>query len=151
MYPGFAKKRIELALKGRGKSSTIQVLWMENSGAADAVTGALVGGMETPMSGTLTGLVHQVGSETKLRQFAELQTGDLMLDVDPAAEVAVFDGQVLVSGTVGLDALKDKGVRFLVDDQVFTQSEIGEGLAQAWNVIFADQRLIRTILLRKAL
>jgi hypothetical protein len=151
MYPGYAKKRIELALKGQGKSSTIQVVWTDMSGGAvDDVTGAVQGGDETELSGTLPGFIHRVGAETKLRQFAEIQTGDMMLDVDPAAEVAVFDGQVLVSGTIGLDAVAQKGVRFLVDGQWFTQAEIGEDLAAAWNVIFADQRLIRTILLRKA-
>lgn len=150
MYPGYAKKRTELALKGRGKKSTVQVLWTENTGAPDDVTGALTGGTETPLSGTLGGLVNQASAETKLRQFAEIQAGDMILDLDPAAEVTVFDGQIFVSGTVGLDSLSDKGVRFLIDDQVFTQAEIGEGLAQAWNVVFADQRLVRTILLRKA-
>lgn len=150
MFPGYAKKRIQLAVLGRGKSSTIGVLWSDfGNGAPDGVTGALLGN-ETPLSGTMRGFIHEVSAAVKLRQFAEIQTGDVMVDLDPAASVAVYDGQVLVSGTVPLDSLSAGGVRFQVDGQLFTQADIGEELASAWNVIFADQQLVRTILLRKA-
>jgi hypothetical protein len=150
MYPGSAKKRIQLAILGAGKSSTVTVWWRAVAGGvADSVTGALVGGMETEVSGTMRGLTHQVAAQTQLRQFAEIQVGDMMLDIDPAAVVTIYSGQLL-SGTVTLDDIARQGVRFGIDGQQFTQKDIGENLAQAWNVLFADQELIRTILLRKA-
>lgn len=154
MYPGYAKKRIQLAMlgsiPGTRRSSTVNVVWVEiDNGTPDPVTGALVGGVQTELSGTLPGFIHEVSAATNLRQFAEIQTGDVIVDMDPDAVIAIAPGQ-LISGTIGLDDIADSGVRFLIDGNYFTQKGIGEELAQAWNAVFADQKLIRTIALRRA-
>lgn len=160
MYPGFARSRLQLATLGQTgvtgkKNCTVTVLWTAfPGGALDPVTGAQVGGESQEWSGTMSGLVHQVGAETKLRQFAEIQVGDQLLDIDPAGQIAVMGYATLASGTMptgGTVALDDlDGVRFQIDGNLYTESDIGEGLAQAWNVLFGDQRLVRTLHLRTA-
>ena len=126
------------------------VLWPHiEGGALDATTGAIVGGVEYSMSGTLKGFEREIAAETKLHQMAEIQMGDVLIDIDPDAVITIYPGQ-LQSGTRPLDELKTAGVRFQVDGKLYTQAQVGEELAQAWNTVFQDQQLIRTILLRKA-
>lgn len=160
MFPGFARNRLRLATLGQTgmtgrKSSDVMVLWSDYPGGEpDAVTGAELGGTGREWSGTMTGLVHQVAAETKLRQFSEIQVGDVLLDIDPAAQVCMLgyttlaSGTMLVSGTITLDTLD--GVRFLIDNTTYTEAELGEELAQAWEVLSGNQRMIRTLHLRVA-
>ena len=102
------------------------------------------------MSGTLPALLHQVSAQVVLRKFAELQVGDLILDLMPEAMVTVGDGTG-PSGTRSLDDLAELGVRFaLPDGQLFTQADVGEELAAAWQTWMGGIPLTRTIVLRKA-
>jgi len=148
-------------LGSQGPSTLVTVRWqvptaVPGSLPVDVITGALPDGGEQEVSGTLRGFWHQIGASTKLRQFSEIKVGDVLFDIDPGAVVAVYDGQVLVSGTlsagasVTLDAIATQGVRFELRGQSFVQAEIGDELADAWNVIVGGQALLGTVLLRKA-
>jgi hypothetical protein len=148
MNPTLARQRIRKALSRGG--STLIVHWVKTQGGdPDPITAAVVGAVETPLSGTLKAFRHQESAMAKLRQFQEIQAGDLLVDVLPEAAVTLYPGQ-LQSGTVALDALAECGVRFESNGVFYTQAEVGERLAQAWNVIFQDVELVRTVLLRKA-
>jgi hypothetical protein len=155
----FIKHRLRLKLQGavdQTGGSDVFVYWTEvTGGSADPVTGAVVGGVETPVSGVLRAFGAEEPARTVLRQFSEIKAGDLILDIDPDGLVNLFPQQVLadghqLSGTITLDNIADKGVRFEWGGQVYDQAQVGEELARAWNVIIGNQRLGRTLLLRRA-
>ena len=116
----------------------------------DPITGAFPDGSQSEVSGTIRAFWHQTGASIRLRQFTEIQVGDVIMDLDPDAMVSVYDGQPLASGVVSLDDIANQGVRFELNGQAYTQAEIGEELAQAWNVVVGGQPILRTMLLRKA-
>jgi hypothetical protein len=145
----FIKHRVELHLNGSVNvtgGTDVPVFWQEfQGGSVDAVTGAVVDGVEVPMSGTIRAFGKQEPPRSFLRQFAEIQAGDLIVDVPADGVIAVSPG-----GTTTLDAIKNKGVRFQWGDQLYVQAEVGEALAECWNAIVQGQRLGRTLLLRRA-
>ncbi len=152
MNLGYVKSRIRSQLYGTlGPSTALTVRWqVAPSGVVpDVVTGALVGAPLVEVSGTLPVFWHQVNAATKLRQYAEIQVGDVLVDLDPAAPVTVYPGQP-VSGVVALDALAEAGLVFERAGQRYVQAEVGEALAEAWSVVVGGQELLRTMLLRKA-
>jgi len=148
----FVKHRISLHLAGSedlAGANDVGVLWTEvANGVTDVVTGALVG-VETPLSGVLRGFGYEVEATTVVRRFQEIQAGDLLLDVLPDAPVTLYLGQPQ-SGVVSLDSLAGKGVRLVYGDRLYTQKDAGEDLAQAWDAIVGNQKLSRTLLLRRA-
>lgn len=147
MYPS-PKQDFKRFVRQHG--STITARWIERiGGSTDPLTGAQVGADEYPVYGTFKALRHQEGASTKLRQFMEIQEGDLLLDIDPDTEVTLPEGQVL-SGTLPLEALSERGVRFESNGEPYVQEKVGEELASLWSVVFEDQEIVRTILLRKA-
>jgi hypothetical protein len=158
MRLGFARTRIGLSFAGTGPASVIGVVWQEGLNqqngvvvGLDPVTEALQDVL-LPMSGTLAAQVHQVGSETKLRHFAEIQEGDLMLDTPSPTLVTIYDGQ-FYSGTTPLSGLAEKGVLFEVplgSGEFYRQKEVGEQLAAAWRVEVQSLILRETRLLRKS-
>ena len=147
----FARHRIHLQMRGAGGlASDVIVHWIETQGGAlDETTGALVGGVETPVSGVLRALSSEQPARSVVRQFAEIQAGDLLLDLAPDPGVEVLPNPVL-SGTVRLDDLAKKGVRFERGGQFYVQKEVGEELARAWTVIVGNQEMMGTVLLRRA-
>ncbi len=144
MSPSFVKHRLELALARNG--TPVPVYWSElEGGTTDPLTGAVVGGVETPVSGVIRAFGAEEPPRAVLRQYQEIQAGDLILDVADNAYVTLPDGS-----TVLLDDLSGKGVRLEWGGQLYVQKEIGEDLASAWNVIVQGQRIGRTLLLRRA-
>jgi hypothetical protein len=147
----FVMHRCQLRLAGavdNAGGSNVIVHWMETiGGESDPVTGALVGGVQAPVSGVLPALGTEEPARTVLRQFSEIQAGDLILETNPNGLVAVLPDR---TQSVSLDDLAGKGVRFEWGGRFYSQAEIGEELAQAWSVIIAGQKLYRTLLLRRA-
>lgn len=143
----FIKHRLQLQTRGSmGAGSSIIVHWIETAGGTlDAVTGAWVGGVQTPTSGVMRGFGYEAEARSVLRQHAEIQTGDVIFDVDPEGTIERADGS-----TVLLDMLRGKGVRFEWGGRMYAQAEVGEELAAAWSLIIADQKMHRTLLLRRA-
>ena len=105
--------------------------------------GCVVGATETAQSGVIRALGFEEPARTVLRQFAEIQAGDLLLTVNAAGQVTRADGVL-----VALDALD--GPRFTWGGGTYVQKEVGEGLAAAWGALVAGRRLYRTLLLRRA-
>jgi hypothetical protein len=149
----YARARLKARLNGSsGPATPVLVRWRHPVGDAtpDPITGALPDGATQEVSGTLRGGWHPVTAATRLRQHAEIRVGDVLLDLDPDAGVTACEGQALVSGTLRLEDLTQRGARFEVDGQLYTQAELGEDLAQAWDVVVGGVHLLRTVLLRTA-
>ena len=117
-----------------GVSTPVVITWdaWPSGSVPDPVDGSHTG---TPTQGTMTinGLVHTVQPGTsKVRIFNEVEIGDLMVDFPADAPLEGKDNLV-----------------FTVKGQAYVQKEISEKLAQSWDVTMGDQRLFRTVLLRK--
>lgn len=91
----------------------------------------------TPTQGTATlpAFVHfvQPAGQTSVRQFAEVEVGDVILD---------FAADVELAGKENL--------RFNVGGQWYVAKQLGDKLATAWDVQVQDQKLFRSVLVRKA-
>jgi hypothetical protein len=148
----FVKHRFQLHLNGSGVdtlgSSDVIVYWVEATGGElDDVTGATIGGTQTSVSGVLRAFGQEEQARSSLRQYLEIQEGDVILDVDPDGLITLLPPS---AGSTNLDAIADKGVRFEWDGKLYVQARVGEKLSQKWSVMVANQRLHRTLLLRLA-
>lgn len=139
--------RARLALFGAGSiANTVEVRWTEVSGGVvDPGTGARVGGVRTTRSGTLRALSLQEPPITTIRQYAEVQAGDLLLDTDPDGTVTLSD-----ETTTTLDAIAAHEPMFLYAGRGYVQKKVGGHLAAAWDAMTNGQKLFRTLLLRPA-
>lgn len=136
---------------GGGNGTPLLVTWRSVSGGTyNPSTGAMVGGSETIYSGTLSALVAEAPPKTVLRQFQEIQAGDLIVRTGPNAVVDVFPNQSPVSGCWPLQALANSGVRFFYNNTWYAQASIGEDLANIWNLVFQGVPLMGGLLLRRA-
>lgn len=80
-----------------------------------------------------TALIHFVeASRSIYRQFAEIQTGDIILDFLDDVE------------------LPRTGATFIIDGERYVQKEVGKELTQFWDVIIQGERHFRTIVATKA-
>ena len=130
---GFALNRMLVNVQTRG--TPVKLTWVTYSGGTvDPGTGATINATATPQSlGPINALVHVEEAKSVLRQFVEIEVGDLIVDFPPAVQID------------GLDNL-----RFVIDGQNYEQKEIGGRLAKAWDTIIAGNRSLRTVLLKKA-
>jgi hypothetical protein len=141
----FVKNRIAGTVAGRG--SALMVEWREVSGVPDEL-GAF-DGTTTVYSGVLNALAVEEGARTALRQYQEIQVGDLIVDVPADPQVTLYAGQDQ-SGVVALAALAGKGPRFQWNGQWYSQKELGEELRDLWQLRVQNVNLMATLLLRKA-
>jgi len=139
---GFVANRIgvNLALNG----TPIVVVWAQPLPGApvDAGTGAQA---SVNCSGVMNVFGHVAPLTNQVRQFTEIQGGDLLLDVAPTPLVTVFPGQP-VSGVVALDDLDTP--RFQWGDQWYAAQRVGEGLISVWDARQNGVSLHRTLALR---
>ena len=93
-----------------------------------------------PMSLVLPAFVHQVhdAGRSSVRQFNEVEVGDLLLD---------FAGDAAIDAPSG-GALRD--LVFVVSGKPYVAKQIGEKLAQTWDVTVQGKQLFRTVLVRVA-
>lgn len=79
------------------------------------------------------GFVHQVqpAGASSVRQFNEIEVGDLILDLDPAAAI---DGRT--------------DLTFRVNGRAYVPKEIGSKLAMTWDATVAGQPLFRSVLVK---
>jgi len=93
-----------------------------------------------PESKTLPAFVHQVqdAGSSSVRQFNEVEVGDLILD---------FPGDAAIDAPSG-GALRD--LVFVVNGKPYVAKAIGEKLAQTWDVTVQGKQLFRTVLVRVA-
>lgn len=80
------------------------------------------------------GWVHyvQAAAQSQVRQFAEIEVGDCLVDLPP---------EVVVDGLLGLT--------FTIKGVVWRPKRIGDRLAQSWDMVVVNERLVRTILLSR--
>lgn len=103
-------------------------------GTVDPGTNAIVGGVTTPMTGgPYSAFMHQMEAKSALRQFVEIEAGDIVIDLPRAAPI---------------DGLQN--LRFLVNGNKYEQKELGGRLSMAWDVVIAGNRTVRTVLLKLA-
>ena len=145
------KDRIALNLQGSSTiASDVIICWEETSGGTeDPGTGGQIGGTTALLSGSTRALGYEAEPKNHLRQHAEIQAGDLILELAPDPVVALFDGQLL-SGTRTLDELAGKGLRYVWNGRYYTSKEVGPDLQAAWDVYAAHRRLYRMLLLKRA-
>jgi hypothetical protein len=134
MNQGYIKNRIRLAIE-RDAGTEVTVCWTTWSGGAatDPVTGGYAESGEDH-SETVKALVHEVNATTSIRQHAEVEVGDLMLDF---------------TGTV--DWSDRENVRFVVNGKTYVQKQIGSRLATALGTWVGGVNLMQTVVLRPAL
>lgn len=108
--------------------------WSQITGGTRDYTGALTGGSAARQTQSVRALIHTVSPATVAeRQFVEVQTGDVLLDIDPATDL---------SGK--------PGARFIVEGKTYEQKSVGNELAECWDAVVGGQRILRTLLLRRA-
>ena len=102
----------------------------------DPVDGSVSGLIQQTM--TLPAFVHQVQATgaSSVRQFNEVETGNIILD---------FAADVAIDAPSG-GALRD--LVFLINGKPYMAKEIGEKLAQSWDVTVGGQRLFRSVLVK---
>ena len=88
-----------------------------------------------PQTKTLPAFVHQVqdAGSSSVRQFNEVEVGDLILDFNGDAPIPIAP---------------PGGVVFVVNGKPYVAKEIGEKLAQSWDVTVGNQRLFRSVLVK---
>jgi hypothetical protein len=117
--------------------------WVTYSGGTvDPGTRAIIGGTAIPQTGgPYQGLVHLAEAKSVLRQYVEIEVGDMIVDFPPYVPI---DGLQNLRFTM----LDQNGNP--LPDQVYEQKEIGGKLAKAWDAIVAGNPTLRTVLLKKA-
>jgi len=125
------KRRVKLNLSKDGTS--VILTWKSYvGGTLDPVTQQHVGAVATDQTLTIKAFVHSAGSVSAVRQYAEIEVGDLIVDF---AYDAPLDGK--------------EALRFTIDGQQYEQKKVSQKLAKAWDVVQRNQRLYRTVLLEK--
>lgn len=133
---GIAEIQNEIARELGQNGTGIVLTW--DQWPADSVKDQVDGsrpGTPTKMTATLPAFVHyvQVAGQSSVRQFAEVEVGDVILD---------FQADVNLSGKENL--------RFNLKGQIYEPKQIGDKLAATWDVLVQGQQLFRTVLVTKA-
>ena len=108
----------------------------------DPVDGTVPAAALVPQTKTLPAFVHQVqdAGTSRVRQFNEVEVGDLILD---------FPGDAALS-EVGGQRSEVRDLVFVVNGKPYVAKQIGEKLAQTWDVTVQGKRMFRTVLVRVA-
>ena len=110
----------------------------------DPVDGSVAG--LVPQTKTLPAFVHQVqdAGTSSVRQFNEVEVGDLILDFPGDAAI---DPPSLAASSGAASA---RDLVFVVNGKPYLAKQIGEKLAQTWDVTVQGKQLFRTVLVRVA-
>lgn len=145
MNASFEFRRAVLSATGPG--SNVGVGWTEYSGGTtDPGTGAAVGGTATRRTGVLRALVYEEPARGVLRQFAEIQAGDVILDVLPDATVQPDDG----TAAIPLTDLAALHPRFIWNGATYVPRDLGRALLSAIDATVGLTPISRSIVLRPA-
>jgi len=122
---------IQRELNENGTGIVLQWNELPPNAVPDPVDGSVAGLI--PRTATLPAFVHQVQATgtSSVRQFNEIETGDLILD---------FNGEAAIDGL--------RNLVFVVNGKPYVAKEIGEKLAQSWDVTVGNQRLFRSVLVK---
>ena len=128
-----ARIRVQLRMREHGTKIILHYVVMTGV-TVDTVSGTETG-TATPRQKVIRGFFHEVGPATSgLRVYSEIEIGDAIIDIPP---------------DVSIDGLKEP--EFEINGRRWVQKEVSRDLAKSWDAVWADQRMVRTILLcRKA-
>ena len=112
----------------------------------DPVDGTVPAAALVAQSKTLLAFVHQVqdAGTSRVRQFNEVEVGDLLLDF--AGDAAIDPPSLAASS----GAASAQDLVFVVSGKAYVAKQIGEKLAQTWDVTVQGKQLFRTVLVRVA-
>lgn len=129
---GFIRHRIALKIGGT-EGVTVVLRWKDRTGfTLDTSTGAKVGGTVTDREGVLKCQVLHDLSRTSLRNYQELQEGDIALDLPPDTD------------------LSGKGeLKFEVAGQTYEQRKLPRQIEASLDVIYADVKLGSLLVLKR--
>ena len=134
----------EIARELNQNGTEILLQWNTLSGGTlpDPVDGTVPAAALVPQTKTLPAFVHQVqdAGTSRVRQFNEVEVGDLILD---------FPGDAALS-EVGGQRSEVRDLVFVVNGKPYVAKQIGEKLAQTWDVTVQGKQLFRTVLVRVA-
>jgi hypothetical protein len=99
----------------------------------------------TPKSVTVGALIYEVSARTTLRQYSEIQAGDLIVTFEAEPIESGPDGQ---DNPVDIDALTN--ARFEWMGMLYVQQAVGKELASFWEDHLGGQPVAKTILLRRS-
>jgi len=127
----------EIARELHQNGSAIVLQWnaIASGVRPDQVDGTVPASALTPQTATHHAFVHQIAmaGRSQVKQFNEVEEGDLILDFEP---------------NVAIDGLRD--LVFVVNGKPYVAKQIGEKLAQTWDVTVQGKKLFRTLLVRVA-
>ena len=134
----FIADRIEINLAESGTQIALAWNIWPDGAVRDPVTGQFPG-TPTPGQAGVPALLHFVSASSTVRQFAEIQTGDCMVDLSPKLDLKGKDGLTfwLPSGADGTM-------------EQWSNKPISQELAVFWDTIQCGRKLWQTVLLRKA-
>ena len=140
----FIRARVEENLLESGVDENgegvLELRWKEWPAGTvpDPVTGAMPGSANGGCE-KIPAFVHFVSAAAVVRQFAEVQTGDVIADISPEVNL-----QVSCTGAVRQD------LRFVVSNVEYVSRPLSDQLATFWDVQQSGVKLFQTVLLRKA-
>ena len=123
----------ELARELAGNGTPVRLHWevLAPGATVDPVDGSSDGWVAQML--TLPAFVHQVQptGASAIRQFNEIEVGDLILDF---AADAPLDGK--------------RGLVFWVSGKAYVAKEVGSRLAASWDVTVGGKQLLRSVLVK---
>jgi hypothetical protein len=127
---------IQRELNENGTEVVLQWNALPPGATPDPVDGSVSG--LVPQTMTLPAFVHQVQATgaSSVRQFNEVEVGDLILDFDGDAPIDAPSGETRCD------------LMFVLNGKSYVAKEIGEKLAQSWDVTVQGQRLFRSVLVK---
>jgi len=132
----------EIARELNQNGTPILLQWnaVPSDAVPDPVDGTVAG--LVPQTMTLPAFVHQVqdAGSSSVRQFNEVEVGDLILDFPGDAALPEVGGQ----------RSEVRDLVFVVNGKPYVAKQIGEKLAQTWDVTVQGKQLFRTVLVRVA-
>jgi hypothetical protein len=147
---------IQRELGENGTDIVLQWNAVAPNATPDPVDGSIAVANLTPQTLTLPAFVHQhqATGSSSVRQFNEVEVGDLILDFAGDVELPldpVRSSECGVRNEDGLTAAQLNGARdlvFVINGKEYVAKEIGEKLAQSWDVTVQGQQLFRSVLVK---
>jgi hypothetical protein len=117
----------------------LTICWQEvEGGTLDLVSKAVIGGTVTEKTVTVNALLHwpHVGGSTAARNFAEIDDGDVIVDMTAEDAAAHLAGKT--------------GVSFLIQGVRYRQKRASDRLSASWDAVIGTTPLARPLLLEVA-
>jgi len=135
---------------GQSPGGALTVLWNVSSGGVlNPSTGAMVGAVQTPWSGTLAAIAVEEGVQSVVRNYTEIGIGDLIVTLAGVPVVELFPGQPL-SGTMPLGAVSAYEPAFLWQGNRYVQKQVTDDLRTLWTEVVGGVPVTQGILLKRS-